>query len=87
MVFQRSILDWRRGWGQSVMGICALSYIYVIDMKIGLSKRWRGLDAIIVSGVLAWTLANAQMNGNVSDAHVQWFSCWKIRADDCDVMK
>ena len=29
MVFQRSILDWRRGWGQSAMGICALCYIYM----------------------------------------------------------
>ena len=27
MVFQRSMLDWRRGWGQSAMGICALCYI------------------------------------------------------------
>ena len=27
MVFQRSMLDWRRGWGQSTMGICALCYI------------------------------------------------------------
>ena len=52
-----------------------------------LRKRWRGLDRIIVFGVLAWMLADAQMNGSVSDAHVQWFSHWKIRADDCDVMK
>ena len=27
MVFQRSVLNWRRGWGQSAMGICALCYI------------------------------------------------------------
>ena len=25
MVFQRSILNWRRGWGQSAMDICTLS--------------------------------------------------------------
>ena len=28
MVFQRSVLDWRRGWGQSGMGIYALCEIY-----------------------------------------------------------
>ena len=31
--------------------------------------------------------ADVQMNGNISDVHVQWFSHWKFRADDCDVMK
>ena len=56
-------------------------------MKTGLGKRWRGLDAIIVFGVLAWRLADLQTNGNVSDVHAQWFSCWKIKADDCDVIK
>ena len=29
MVFQRSMLPWRRGWGQSAIGICALCYIYI----------------------------------------------------------
>ena len=56
-------------------------------MEIRLRKRQRGSDAFIVYGVLAWMLADAQMNGNVSDAHVQWFSHWKIRADNCDVVK
>ena len=28
MVFQRSLLDWRRGWGQYTMGICAFCYIW-----------------------------------------------------------
>ena len=28
MVFQRSMLNWRRGWGQSAMGICVLCYIW-----------------------------------------------------------
>ena len=28
MVFQRSMLDWRRGWGQSAMGIYAFCYIW-----------------------------------------------------------
>ena len=56
-------------------------------MKIGLRKRWRGSDAIIVFEVLAWMLADVQMNGDVSNVHAQWFSCWKIKADDCDVIK
>ena len=55
-------------------------------MEIGLRKRQRGSDAFLVFGVLAWMPVDTQMNGNVSDAHVQWFSCWKIRADDCDIM-
>ena len=30
MVFQRSMLNWRRAvWGQSAIGICALCYIYM----------------------------------------------------------
>ena len=29
IVFQRSILNWRRGCGQSAMGLCALCYIYM----------------------------------------------------------
>ena len=56
-------------------------------MEIGLRKRQSGLDAFIVFGVLAWMLVDVQMNDNVSDVHARWFSCWKIRADDCDFMK
>ena len=56
-------------------------------MEMGLRKRQRGSDAFIVFRVLAWTPADAQMNSNISDAHVQWFSLLKIRADNCDVMK
>ena len=55
-------------------------------MEIGLRKRQRGLDAFIVFGVLGWMPADVQTNGNVSDAHVQWFSHWKIKADDCDII-
>ena len=40
-----------------------------------------------INGVPAGMLADAQMNGGISNAHAQWFSHWKIRADDCDVMK
>ena len=59
----------------------------VTGMKIGLKKRWRGSDAFIVFGVPVWMLVHGQMNGEVSNMHVQWFSHWKIRADDCDIMK
>ena len=40
-------------------------------MEIGLRKRWRGLDAFILIGVLAWMLADMKMNGNISDVHAQ----------------
>ena len=56
-------------------------------MEIGLRKRQRGSDAFIVFGALAWMPADVQTNGNISNVHAQWFSHWKIRADDCDIMK
>ena len=56
-------------------------------MKIRLRKRQRGSEAFVVVGVLVRILADGQMNVSGSDAHVQWFSYWKIRADDHDVMK
>ena len=53
MVFQRSILNWRRGWGQSGMGIYALFYIYrcakfgvavfkasMLDWGVGINLPW-----------------------------------------------
>ena len=48
------------------------------------TKRFR---AFVVFGVLALMLADVQMNHGSSNAHVQWFSHWKIRADDHDIMK
>ena len=56
-------------------------------MKIELMKRWRGSDAFIVFRVLVWMLTDALTNSNISNLHVQWFFHWKIRADDCDIMK
>ena len=58
----------------------------VTGMEIGLRKRQRGLYGFIVFGVPAWTLADAQTNGNVSNVHAQWFSHWKIKADNCDII-
>ena len=45
--------------------------IYVTGTEIGLRKRWRGLDAVILIGVLAWKPADAQMNNGASDVHAQ----------------
>ena len=56
-------------------------------MEIGLRKRQRGLDAFIVFRVLVWRPADVQTIDNVSDAHPQWLTHWKIKADDCDIMK
>ena len=52
-----------------------------------LRNRQRGLDAFVAFPVLAWMPADAQMNGGGCDVHVQWFSHWKIRAHDHDIMK
>ena len=41
--------------------------------------------AFIVFGVPAWMPADMQTNHGGSNVHVQWFSCWKIRADDHDI--
>ena len=67
----------------------ALKYLgeSVTGVKIGLRKRQRGLDAFIVYMVLVQMLADVQMNRSDSDVHEQWFSHWKIRAVNCDVMK
>ena len=56
-------------------------------MKFGLRKRERDLDASIVTGDSGIVLVDAQMNYNVSCVNAQWFSHWKIKADDHDVMK
>ena len=56
-------------------------------MKIGLGKRQRGLDVFIVVGVPARILVDVQTNVSSSDAHAQWFSHWKIRADGHDIIK
>ena len=56
-------------------------------MEIGLRKRQRGLHAFIVFGVLVQMPADVQTNGNVSNVHAQWFSHWKVKADDHDITK
>ena len=63
-----------------------LRHTYVTGMEMGLRKRQRGSDAFIVFGVLAWMPVDAQINGEISDVHAQWFSHWKIRTDNCDII-
>ena len=49
-------------------------------------ERQRGLDAFIIVRVMARMLADVQTNVSSHDSHMQWFSPWKIRADDCDII-
>ena len=48
------------------------------------TERFRCIYSIQGSGVDAGRCADKH---SVSSVHVQWFSCWKIKADDHDVMK
>ena len=50
----------------------------------GITKEMKRFRTLILFGVLAWTPAHAQTNTGSSDTHAQWFSHWKIRADDHD---
>ena len=40
----------------------------------GIMKETKRFGALVVIGVLAWTLAGAQMNIGSSNVHAQWFS-------------
>ena len=46
----------------------------------------KGFRAFIVFGVLAQMLVDVQTNVGSSGVHAQWFSHWKIRADDHDII-
>ena len=50
-------------------------------------KEMKRFRAFIVFQVLVWMPVDVQMNHGSSNAHVQWFSHWKIRADNHDIMK
>ena len=47
MVLQRSMLNWRRGWGQSAIGICAFCYTYP-DLPVDLPSLVYGIQGIYV---------------------------------------
>ena len=52
----------------------------------GIRKETKRFGAFVVFGVLSWMPADMQMNHGSSNVHVQWFSHWKIRADDHDIL-
>ena len=56
-------------------------------LKNWVRKETKRFRAFIIFGVPVWMLADVQMNHGGSNVHVQWFSHWKIRADDHDIMK
>ena len=56
-------------------------------MEFRLRKRQRGSAVFIVFGDSSVDASRCAVNNNASDAHAQWFSCQKIKADDCDIMK
>ena len=49
-------------------------------------KKMKRFGALVVFGVLARMLVDVQTNPGGSNAHAQWFSHWKIRADDHDII-
>ena len=52
----------------------------------GIMEETKRFRALVVFGVLARMPADVQTNTDGFDAHAQWFSHWKIRADDHDVI-
>ena len=49
-------------------------------------KETKGFGAIVILGVPAEMPVDVQMNVGGSGVHVQWFSCWNIRADSHDII-
>ena len=60
VVFNRSMVSWRRGWGPSAMGICAFSYIWNLFGVMVFQKsmvNWRrgwGLFALVSVHTSIW---------------------------------
>ena len=54
--------------------------------EIQARKEMKRFRAFVVFLVMARMLASVQMNAGCSGVHVQWFSHWKIEADDCDII-
>ena len=55
-------------------------------MTKGIKKETKRFRTLIVFWVPAWMPMGEQMNIGSSNVHVQWFSHWKIRADDHDII-
>ena len=49
MVFQRSMLNWRRGWGQSAMGLCACNCFGVVMLHRCIVNWRRGLITLPIN--------------------------------------
>ena len=63
-------------------------YIYICHRHENrVMKEMKRFGAFVVFGVLAWMPVDAQMNHGSSNVHAQWYSHWKIRADNHDVMR
>ena len=62
--------------------------IYVTGMKFGLRKRWQGWDVAYSNwGFWWWCQQMCRWTMAFPLVHAQWFSCWKNRADDHDVIE
>ena len=76
------------------LAICAchlfllfITFVYMCHRHgKGIRKETKRFGAFIVFGVLAWMPADMQMNHGSYNAHAQWFSHWKMRADDHDIL-
>ena len=66
----------------------AYIYVYICHRHENrVRKETKRFGAFVVFGFPAWMQADVQMNHGGSNVHAQWFSCWKIRADDHNDMK
>ena len=69
------------------MHIIMYTHLYIYHRHGNqVSKEMKGFTAFIIFGVPVWILVDVQTNVGSSGTHAQWFSCWKIRANDHDVI-
>ena len=62
-------------------------YTYICHRhEKGITKEMKRFRTLVVFGVPAWMPTDVQTNTGSSNAHVQWFSHQKIRADDHDII-
>ena len=69
------------------MCVCVCVCVCLTGMEFRLRKRLRGSDAFIVTRDSSMDASRFAANYSASGAHAQWFSCWKIKADNHDIMK
>ena len=82
VVFHRSIVNWRRGWGQSAMGLCAFCYIWqlfdvvvfqrsMLNWSRGVGSICHGYMCIVLYMKLMWCNGFAEMY-----AWLEWGYIW-----------